>query len=376
MLCFVLGPVFMLPQGITTYEFQFVLKSDLPSSFTGGCGKIKYKIEFILDKPWKFDEKQTIVLNIIQTVNLNFIPGSLQPFENQLTRTIGYIGSGPISLHVFIPKSGFVMDEMIPVQVIVSNNSRIHVDKIKFALNKITDYHSKTPGLAIKREIYRLLKKEAGGVNKKTEQRYEHIVYVPSTAPSQDSKTSQLIHIKYQLKVEAKLSGLYKNLMIAIPITIGNVAHSTVARPIPMFPALPDLPPNLRLSVHLPYDHDRNSITSNSSYTSVPGTSPNPSLLTTSIMSNSTTADESSISTNVNASLPATSSTAHDPVAPSDDDFHPTAPPMDEPPNTSRASMQSNTIYADAPPSYDEVFGSPSTIAHSNVPFPTSATKT
>lgn len=369
----------MLPQGITTYEFQFILKPELPSSFTGGCGKIKYKLEFIVDKPWKFDEKQTTILNIVQTVNLNYIPGSLQPFENQLTRTIGYIGSGPISLHVYIPKSGYVLEEMIPVQVIISNNSRIHVDKVKFALNKITDYHSKTPGLAIKREVHRLLKKEAGGVNKKTEQRYEHLIYVPSTAPSQDSKTSQLIHIKYQLKVEAKLSGLYKNLVIAIPLTIGNVGHSTTgARPIPIFPSLPDLPPNLRLSVHLPYDVDRNSIASNSSYASVPSGSPNPSLLTNSQLSNSTTHDESSA--NANTSMPlhivvASGSTNPSTSSASDVEFRPTAPPMDEAADISRASIQSATIYGDAPPSYDEVFGSPSTINnHSNVPYPTTTT--
>lgn len=111
------GPSFALPEGMTTYEFSFNLKSELPSSFSGGCGKIKYKMEFVVDKPWKFDEKQMIVLNIIQTVNLNYALGTLQPFENQLTRNIGYIGSGPISLHIFVPKCGYVHGDKIPVQV-------------------------------------------------------------------------------------------------------------------------------------------------------------------------------------------------------------------------------------------------------------------
>lgn len=111
------GPSFMLPEGMTSYEFSFNLKAELPSSFAGGCGKIKYKMEFIVDKPWKFDEKHTIVLNIVQTVNLNYSMGTLQPFENQLTRNIGYIGSGPISLHIFIPKCGYIHGDKIPVQV-------------------------------------------------------------------------------------------------------------------------------------------------------------------------------------------------------------------------------------------------------------------
>ena len=112
------GPSFTLPEGTTNYEFSFNLKAELPSSFSGGSGKIKYKMEFVVDKPWKFDERQTIVLNIVQTVNLNYSLGTLQPFENQLTRNIGYIGSGPISLHIFVPKCGYTVNDKIPVQVI------------------------------------------------------------------------------------------------------------------------------------------------------------------------------------------------------------------------------------------------------------------
>lgn len=74
-------------------------------------------MEFVVDIPWKFDKKQTILLNIIQTVNLNYSLGTLQPFENQLTRNIGYIGTGPISLHVFVGKCGYIDGDKIPIQV-------------------------------------------------------------------------------------------------------------------------------------------------------------------------------------------------------------------------------------------------------------------
>lgn len=111
------GPSFALPEGMTSYEFSFNLKSEIPSSFSGGSGKIKYKMEFVVDIPWKFDKKQTILLNIIQTVNLNYSLGTLQPFENQLTRNIGYIGTGPISVHVFVAKCGYIHGDKIPVQV-------------------------------------------------------------------------------------------------------------------------------------------------------------------------------------------------------------------------------------------------------------------
>lgn len=74
-------------------------------------------MEFVVDKPWKFDEKQVVVLNVIQTVDLNQFADTLKPFEKQLTKTIGFIDSGPISLHVSIPKIGYVFGELIQIQV-------------------------------------------------------------------------------------------------------------------------------------------------------------------------------------------------------------------------------------------------------------------
>lgn len=315
---------------------------DLPSSFSGSCGKIRYKLEFVVDKPWKFDEKQTISLKIIQNVNLNSAFSTLQPFENQLTRNIGYINCGPLSVHVYIPKTGYICGERLAVQVIVSNNSRIHVEKLKFALNKIVDYHSKSPGAAIKREIQRLLKKEAGGVAKKSEQRYEHVIDIPITTPSQDSSTSRLIYISYELNVEAKLVGFYKNLLIAIPLKIGSIPHSINNQlQNTIFPALPELPAPSTSS----FQPRRSSMTSISSFRS-----------NISHNSHNTRASQSDRSNNIDSSASSTvdslisSDNSSLIQATGSNEFRPTAPQMDQ--------IGRSIAYADAPPSYDEVFGS------------------
>lgn len=116
---FVAGQPFPLSKGVTNYNFSFDLKPDLPSTFVGESGKIKYKMEFVVNKSWKFDEKQTIVLNIIQAVNLNHALDILQPYEYQQTKNIG-LKPMPISLHVLMPKRGFVQGEKITVQVVSS----------------------------------------------------------------------------------------------------------------------------------------------------------------------------------------------------------------------------------------------------------------
>lgn len=125
--CFSLGRPFHLPKGTTTYNFIYTLESKLPSSFSGDCGKIKYKMEFVIDKPWKFDGKQTIVLNVLHTMDLNKIENIMLKLEKQVTKTIGIIGSGPISLYISIPKRGFILGESIPVQVNYSQFFFIHL---------------------------------------------------------------------------------------------------------------------------------------------------------------------------------------------------------------------------------------------------------
>lgn len=105
-----------LCKGTTSYNFSFELKADLPSTFTGDYGKIKYNMEFVVDKPW-FNDNQKIDLIIMRTVNLNHIPGTIKSFEHQEIKNYGLIESAPITLHITLPKLGYVIGEQIPLSV-------------------------------------------------------------------------------------------------------------------------------------------------------------------------------------------------------------------------------------------------------------------
>lgn len=177
-----------------------------------------------------------------------------------------------------------------------------------------------------------------GGVSKKSEQKYEHLLDVPEM-PSSDKQSSNIIHISYDIVVEVKISGLYKNLIETVPITIGTIALQNVDVPgwsatatgLQEFQSLPALPiampmPHSSIYPSLPY-HLNNSY---------PPAAENPS----SAFSSSSPIQNHSFE-------PRRSST----------NLPPSAPPLDfysVSPNSTRSS-----ICADAPPSYSEVFGSP-----------------
>ena len=185
-------------------------------------------MEFIIDKPWKFDEKYAVPLTIKRSLNLNNEPYRIYgntPQQKQITRNIGFFGGGPISLHMYTPRMGCVSFEKLPLQVIVSNNSSTHVEKVKFTLRKIIYYNSIVPARVTREEIVKVMKKEAGGVDKKSEQKYEHNIEIPDL-PSTDYDISKIIHIRYEIQVEAKISGLHKNLIEKLPLVVATVPMS------------------------------------------------------------------------------------------------------------------------------------------------------
>lgn len=321
-------------------------------------------MEFVIDKPWKFDEKQTVLLNIIQFADLNHVSNALQSVEKLLTRNIGYIGSGPISLHVFIPKSAYVPNERMPVQLVITNNSRTPVDKVKFSIHKIVEYHSLAPVTVSKREVVKILKKEAGGVHKKTEQRYEHVIDIPYLMPSDELSPSRIIHIKYEIKVEAKISGMFRNLIISIPLIVGSMpndgALSATARPLTNITSSAAIPASIYPHMPVGFHMNRLSLDSDSADTITSQSGQNVPISP----SSSVVSMPSSITPSITSPLHSTElPNRHHPNTST---VQPTAPPLELCSDVPISSTHSTSIRMDAPPTYDQVFGSPSSVTSSN----------
>ncbi|KAJ6635049.1 Arrestin domain-containing protein 3 [Pseudolycoriella hygida] len=332
------GPQFQINQDEVSYSFRFDLNHVLPSTFKGTFGKIKYEMEFTIDRKWKLDKTYKVPLTIMKSLDLNFDPYARVPQQKQLTRNIGLISSGPISLHVLIPRTGFACGEKLPIQVIVTNNSSTHVDKVKFTLRKIIDYHSRAPARSTKQEIVKILKKEAGGVSKKSEQKYEHLLDVPEL-PSSDKQASNIIHISYDIVVKVEITGLYKNLVESVPVTIGTVPLQNVDLPgwsgaaasrLPEYQSLPVLPTGMPMPISGVYPSLPSQLNLNNSFPAA-GT-PSSAFSTSSPIQNPVVEPRRTSTT------------------------MPSAPPLDfhsVSPNSTRSS-----VCTDAPPSYSEVFGS------------------
>ncbi len=130
--------------------------------------------------------------------------------------------TGPFSIVASIPQSGFVSGQVIKVSTEVTNMSTIPVDEMKFLLRKIVSYHSQTPSSKTKEEIVNIQERRTGGVGKNDHGRFLVSLPVPPVPPT-NINFCKVIHITYEIKIEARLSGLHKNPYICIPITIGTI---------------------------------------------------------------------------------------------------------------------------------------------------------
>lgn len=119
--------------------------------------------------------------------------------------------------------------------MIVSNRSSTHVDKVKFSLYQLIEYHSTQPARFTRSEELRVVRKEAGGVDKHSEQRYEHWLDIPDHLPA--TRTGRgIINISYELRVEAKLAGWTRNLVETVPFVVASLPYFAADAPPPPEP--------------------------------------------------------------------------------------------------------------------------------------------
>ena len=61
----------MHPAGSHQHAFNFQLPENIPSSFEGEYGYVRYWCKAIIDKPWKFDHEAKNPFSVVKHVDLN-----------------------------------------------------------------------------------------------------------------------------------------------------------------------------------------------------------------------------------------------------------------------------------------------------------------
>lgn len=241
--------------GSYQYNFQAVLPPLLPTSFEAKHGSIRYLINVVIDRPWKFDLTYKVAFTVLKQLDLNYENPALKiPTKIELANTFycGFCKTDPLFMAASIPMSGYVAGQNINVSVEINNESRIDVEDLKIALKKIIHYNSQTPSKRTKEEILTETEIRCGGVQKRNKGRFDQKLLIPPCPPS-NQNYCRILNVSYEVHVTAKIAGVHRNPVLKLPVTIGTVPLNV---PMPQsqqfaihYPTAPNVSPSNQFSI-------------------------------------------------------------------------------------------------------------------------------
>ena len=235
---------------IGSYQFPFSLSligNNLPASYEGSLGQIKYTIEarVVKDGLLKRDIVCKSTIKVENVVKINH-PNLLQPQSTEMQKTLYRLccASGPIVITTCIPRTGYcVGQDSIPMEISVENGSSQQIRQIIATIHKLVKYTAQGHC----RSDHHIL----ANIASEPIHAHNRIIWQPTPLPIPDtpatSKNCGILQVTYYLQVQAAILWA-RNPSIMIPIFLGNVPLSgTDVGPQPTI-----LPPQQGLEPHPP----------------------------------------------------------------------------------------------------------------------------
>lgn len=216
---------FQLEFGEYIYPFNFSLPHQLPSTFKGKYGKVCYTAKVKINIPWKMNKEKEIMFKIISSINLNENPSLAEPKKELKEKfyCCCFCQSGPLTLIVCIPYSGFVPGQCIPVTVELDNNSNVDVDTIKIKLDRVVKFKARFPRSKTNSELFKIGNVYIDGVKKHTSKTRMEQLQIPNSLEIPNLKHCGIITDTYFLNVEACVIGAHLNEVASLQIVLGNI---------------------------------------------------------------------------------------------------------------------------------------------------------
>ncbi|XP_031621450.1 arrestin domain-containing protein 17 [Contarinia nasturtii] len=226
------GSEINLPSGEHTYPFSCVLPGNLPSSYEGEFGHVRYTIKVTLDRPWKFDQDTKMAFTIISPLDLNQNARLKEPMALNLEKSFCCFccKSGPLKAEVIIPCGGYVPGQSIPITADITNASNVKVERLRVILRKTVVFKTNHPRRDLKKEKTTISEISVGPVEEHSSKNWQQNIEIPPLPPS-NLINCGIIDLDYELKIELNVSGAHRDLEGKLPITLGTIPLATTQLP-------------------------------------------------------------------------------------------------------------------------------------------------
>ena len=208
-----------LDPGEYNWPFTFTIPPNVPSSFEGTVGNIRYSLEGrIRTGLMKFDHKVEVRIPVQQVVSITN-PQLLEPVRQEVQKTVCCLccASGPVVLNVAVPKAGFCIGESFPVHVTIENGSSRQVT-LRVAINQRVVY---TAGRnhTFSNKVLSTIGSDL--IEAHATRDWDPSVQVPPVPIFQES-SCKIIRVIYSLVTSAQIPQAL-NLHATIPIQLSNL---------------------------------------------------------------------------------------------------------------------------------------------------------
>ncbi|XP_059470699.1 arrestin domain-containing protein 17-like [Neocloeon triangulifer] len=209
------------------YPFNYVLPSNLPSSFKGDYGHVRYTILAVVDRPWKFDYEAKAAFTVISPLDLNADPKLAAPLSKEKIKIFCCMccTSAPVYATLSLPCGGVVPGESLAPTVEVDNKSRVSISQIKLQLIKTVTYkarggNDKKCKVSIAEKYLPKVKRGASEVFVR-----EAGMQIPPMPPSNLDNCS-IIDLDYHLNAYFVTSGFHFDFEMRLPVVVGTIPFS------------------------------------------------------------------------------------------------------------------------------------------------------
>ena len=218
---------FVIKSGTHVFPFKFQLPQNLPSTFEGEHGSIRYKLRCSIQRSSKrkFPDAE-LDINVISLFNLNIVTAASKPLF--VTRCLQVPGDeqtrqGTVSVCLSTLKSGFVPGETILVSAEIRNCSPRVIKKIGLQLVSVETYKSKLRSTTC-RKVLSITRYENCKVYPGHFLQWNDVcLVVPQRLPPSGLPCCSIIKIKYILEVTFKPSGTVPVMTSSYDVILGTI---------------------------------------------------------------------------------------------------------------------------------------------------------
>lgn len=215
-----------LEAGQHMLPFTFILPPEgLPSSFEGQYGHVRYYVQAVIERSWKWNHRAKVHFSLCSVVDLNMMPACRNPGHSRDHKTFCCLccRSGPLAAVISTPRTGYVPGEAILFSAEVDNQSNKEMNGSSVHLIELVSYRA-ADGQT--RQERRVVAEQGRGPVRHGETDYWEAVAlsVPPVPPSGlGGHFCHIMDVEYLLEFRVDPSGVGMDLVVRLGLTIGTI---------------------------------------------------------------------------------------------------------------------------------------------------------